>query len=262
MRLITIVCCIGANALTAQWQVPVPVVLDGPQPEQRQVIGLEDPVSSSSGVSVDAARALATSFAQVTGTAVLTATLTPAPMGYAAGMVVPIMPAQANAPNASLDLNGLGPVPIVKLGGLPLDSADLTVDAPHRLVYDGSSFHLLTAATRPCPAGYQVGSREFCIADSSQEALDFLDAGTACRDANARLCTWSEWVHACLSKPGFIGSVLDFEWVDHAANNTSNAKRVGRGSDGSSAEDLGIGCIHGHHTLPTNPTRFRCCTSR
>jgi hypothetical protein len=56
--------------------------------------------------------------------------------------------------------------------------------------------------------------------------------------------------------------VLNYEWVDHAANNSSNAKRVGRGSDGNTGDDLGIGCTHGHHAAPTAQTRFRCCMTR
>jgi hypothetical protein len=262
MRPVACALILAAFPALAQWQVPLPVVLDGSDPGQRQVIGLADPAVPEAGVSVVAGRANATRYAEASGTLVLTASLFPAPAGYSTGMVVTLIPSEANLAGAEIDLNGLGPMPVVKLGGVPLDSADLAVGVPHRFVFDGTSFQLLGSAYRPCPAGYSIGGREYCIADSSQAALPFIDAGSACFNANARLCTWSEWTHACLSKPGFIGSIVDYEWVDHAANNTSNAKRVGRGDDGSAGTDLGIGCIHGNHTLPTNPVRFRCCTSR
>lgn len=252
---------ISATA-AAQLQVPVAIELTGAEPADRQVTGLADPLSSDAGVSLDAARASATTFATASGTDPLIAALTPAPTGYTAGMSIVIVPQQANAAGASLDLNGLGAVPMVKLGGLPLDSADLTVGLPHRLVYDGQRFQLITSAYRPCPAGYRIGAREYCIADSSREALTFIQANAFCADAGARLCTFAEWIQACVSEPSFLGTVLDFEWVDHAANHIGNAKRVGKGSDGQTGDDMGIGCMNGSHADPNTPTRFRCCVSR
>lgn len=247
---------------TAQLDTPVPVQLIGASDADRQVTGLADPLSPTSGVSVDAARANATNFATASGAAVLTADLIPIPSQYTAGMVVSIVPQMANLSGAMLNLNNLGAVPIVKLGNLPLDSADLVPGLPHRLVFDGSVFQVLSSLYKPCPAGYHIGSREFCIADSSQDSTTFTEAGTICQSSGARLCTFSEWLHACLSSPSFIGTVLNYEWVDHAANNSSNAKRVGRGSDGNTGDDLGIGCTHGHHAAPTAQTRFRCCMTR
>lgn len=242
--------------------MPVAVTLSGAQPSERQVTGLANPISNDAGVSVDAARNNATKWAHASGTTQLVAALTPAPLGYSAGMSVLIVPQEPNAPGATINLNGLGEVPIVKLGALPLDSADLSVGVPHRLVHDGQQFQLISSAYRPCPAGYRIGAREYCIADSSNEALTFTQAGTFCAGIGARLCTFSEWIHACISSPSFIGTVLNYEWVDHAANNTTNAKRVGRGSDGNTGDDLGIGCTNGHHSDQANPTRFRCCISR
>jgi len=251
-----------AAKAVAQLDAPVPVQLVGASPADRQVTGLADPLSPAAGVSVDAARANAVSFAQATGTSVMSATLIPAPAQYVAGMTVSIVPQEANLAGALINLNGLGPVPMLKHGNLPLDSADLVPGAPHRLIFDGSAFQVIGSVYRPCPAGYRIGAREYCIEEFSHDSLTFVQAGTFCQSGGARLCTFGEWLHACLSTPAFIGTVLNFEWVDHAANNGDNAKRVGRGSNGNTPEDSGIGCTNGHTASPGAFTRFRCCITR
>ena len=262
MRSLLLLASLIAAEAVAQLDAPVPVQLVGAAPADRQVTGLADPLSPAAGVSVDAARANATSFAQATGTAVLIATLIPAPAQYTAGMVVSIVPQEANLAGATLNLNGLGPMPIVKHGDLPLDSADLVPGAPQRLIFDGSAFQVIGSVYRPCPAGYRIGAREYCIEEVSHDSLTFTQAGTFCQSGGARLCTFGEWLHACLSTPAFIGTVLNFEWVDHAANDGSDAKRVGRGSNGNTSDDQGIGCTNGHSAVPSALTRFRCCITR
>lgn len=247
---------------TAQLEVPVHVEMNGSNAQDRQITGLSAPQSADAGVSADAVRNNAVSFCTVNGTLVLVGALVPAPASYTAGMLVTIYPSEANAPAAQLALNGLGPEPIVKAGGLPLDSADLAPGVPHRLVFDGTQFRLLSSSYLPCPQGFHVAGREYCIEDSVRTPLAFDDAMEACVGIGARLCTFAEWIHACQADPGFIGTVLDYEWVDHAANNASNAKRVGRGSDGNSPDDLGINCRHGHHSLWSSLTGFRCCKTR
>jgi hypothetical protein len=254
----------GCAALlaTAQLEVPVRIVLNAPEVQDRQITGLAAPQSADAGVSADAVRENAVSFCTVNGTLVLAGSLVPAPSGYTTGMLVTIYPTEANASGAQLDLNGTGPAPIVKAGGLPVDSADLAPGVPHRLVYDGVQFRLLSSSYLPCPQGFHVAGREYCIEDSVRTPLSFPDAMEACVGIGARLCTFAEWIHACQADPGFIGTVLDYEWVDHAANNQSNAKRVGRGSDGNLPDDQGINCRHGHHSLWSNLTGFRCCKTR
>jgi hypothetical protein len=239
----------------------VPLVLNGSTPEQRQIKGLADPVDSSAAVSLAAARDNATTYAVAIGSVVIVANLSPAPSSYATGMVIHLLPQQANSPGAQLDLNGLGLRPLAKQGGLPLDSADLFPGIPARLVYDGTSFILLGNTYLPCRLGYRAVAREFCIEDSSRAALNFFDAAKACTDLGARLCSFSEWTHACRNIPDFMGTVPTYEWVDSAANNATDAKRLGYGSDGSANPDSS-GCAYGSTTAPTNFARFRCCTNR
>ncbi len=247
----------------AQLESATRLVLTGSAPEQRQVEGLAYPVSADAAVSVDAARNQATSFVEVNGSAVLEGDLSPAPSAYTAGMLVTMVLTESNSAAATVSLNGLGPRLLLKHGGLPLDSADLVPGVPVRMAYDGQAFRVLSSTYLPCRQGYSIGAREFCIEDSAQADTTFLAALQHCRSKDARLCTFAEWVHTCQSNPGFIGTVLDYEWVDSAANNANGAKLVGNGGDGTAGSPVGINCGHGGQASISNGRgRFRCCTHR
>ncbi len=252
------------SALTttmAQWDVPVRIVLDGEGPADRQVTGLADPIQRDAAVSLDAARHNVLNHALASGSDVLTATLLLAPEAYTAGMSLILECETANADSAVLDLNGTGPVPLLRPDGHPVRAGDLRPGEPIRLVYLGGNFHVLSTITRPCPPAFTAIGRDYCIADTAQAASPFYQANLACHDQGARLCTFAEWINACQRIPGFFDTVLEFEWVDHAANSSNHAKRVGYGSNGQGIPD-GAGCNFGGSIGHTNPTRFRCCTNR
>jgi len=245
----------------AQLEVGVPLILVGPSSSDRQVTGLGEPVQPSDAVSLDAARGESYSTTFVTGTSALLGDLTPAPGGYVPGMMVTIVPISINADGATLDLNGLGPRPIIKAGGAPLSFGDLRPQVPARLAYDGDSFQLVSGTGLPCMAGFLTINRGYCIAEDPFEATSFFNAVTTCSDLGARLCTISEWSHACRTVQGFFATVVEAEWVDHAANNNTGAKLVGHGIDGG-AGGAGSGCEYGGQDASNTNHRFRCCTNR
>jgi hypothetical protein len=144
---------------------------------------------------------------------------------------------------------------------LALDAGDLQPDVPARLIYDGERFQLVSAIQLPCKAGFSAVNKAYCIADSAAEAATFFAATNLCATQGGRLCTFSEWAYACRSMTGFLATVGSAEWVDHAANYTNGAKLVGAGIDGEVAQP-GVGCTYGGLDLPTNPYRYRCCTTR
>ncbi|HRD51407.1 MAG TPA: hypothetical protein PKY96_02045 [Flavobacteriales bacterium] len=247
----------------AQWDVPVRIELDGAEEPKRQVIGLAPPLAPDAAVSVDASRNSSTTFTSVAGSAVFTGTLVPPPAGYAPGMILSIVPSQTNEHGVLLDLNGLGPRPIINRSGLPVDSAALPVGKPARLMYDGQAFRVLSSLLVPCPAGYATAGREYCIESVPNPDTTFYGAVYVCRMKGARLCTMGEWVNACLANPAFIGTVLSHEWVDSAANNNDGAKRVGGPGDGISGGATGIDCLFGGWaSYNAGSSRFRCCTNR
>lgn len=252
-----------AFPICAQLELPVPLHLTSSDASERQVVGLGYPLTSDAAVSVDAARFSATKQAVVSGQQVLVGNLTPMPSGYTMGMIVNVIPDSVNTWDAVIDLNGLGSRPLLKSSGTPIDSADLRPGVPARLLYDGSGFRVISSILMPCPEGYFEGGREYCIESESRADTSFYGSVGVCRKSGARLCTMAEWVHACTSNSWFIGTVLNHEWVDSAANNTNGAKRVGNGGDGTPDGPVGIDCLHGSWAAyPTGISRFRCCKSR
>lgn len=260
MRVLSISLMLITGTCFGQWDVPVRLILDGPAPEDRQVTGLADPTSTDAGMSVDAYRRHVVSSAQSTGGSTLVAVLDPPATSYDAGMSIYLTLSSFNSPGCSIRLNDLEDKPVVKWGGLPLDSADLIPNVPNRFVYDGERFQYMGAVLIPCPSGYSIGNNNFCIEDNVRPAATFYQAASTCRQQGGRLCSFADWLFAC---PRLFESQLttDAEWVDSAANSANTAKTVGYGSNGTTT-DLGIGCQRGTNRSPTLEAPFRCCTTR
>jgi hypothetical protein len=138
-----------------------------------------------------------------------------------------------------------------------LDSADLRAGVPITLAWDGAAFQVLTQLHGSCPAGSTPISPDACIDVNSRDTVNFYAANVRCANANGRLCTFSEWIHACQRDPAFLGTVLDYEWVDHAANDTNKAKAMG--IDGTTLQPS---CQGGGLRVPTGLYRYRCCYDR
>ena len=74
-----------------------------------------------------------------------TASVTPAPVEYTTGMLVLIKFNNTNTGAATLNLNGLGAIPIKRLDGSALVSGDFYSGMVAALVYDGTNFQILNA---------------------------------------------------------------------------------------------------------------------
>lgn len=261
MHVVLLTAYICALPCHAQLEVPGPIVLDGQASEDRQIHGLADPLTPDAGMNLDAARATATSYTMLQGSASMTGTLFPAPDAYVVGMAVTVVPMVTNSAAATLDLNGLGPRFIVKQGSVALAAGDLEPQVPVRVIYDGEHFQLISSVQLHCPEGQSVVTREYCISDSAFAATSYFNAAAQCAVQGTRLCTFSEWAFACRSMPGFLATVQEAEWVDHAANYTNGAKLVGAGIDGEDVAS-GTGCALGGLDLPTGVHQYRCCSNR
>lgn len=254
---------IGLLALNgrAQWDVPAPLILNGSAPEDRQVVGLGNPVSPDAAISAEGVRNQTASYSTASGPVWLVS-LSPEPIAYSAGMLITIVPDAHSTAGQQIDVNGLGARDLVRGDGSPLDTADLRAGFPARAIYDGTRFLVIGTIYRPCPAGYSPGGRSFCIEDSTITGVNFFDAVAACNSRNARLCSYNEWIQSCNRLQGFLGSVLGSEWVDDATNDLSDAKVVGYGGDGLADTEVAIGCDRGTTTPPTNLRAYRCCRHR
>ncbi|HNR56152.1 MAG TPA: hypothetical protein PKJ19_13360 [Flavobacteriales bacterium] len=156
--------------------------------------------------------------------------LTPAPSDLVPGMVLTIVPLEVNAPAPTLALNGLTGRPILKGDGIALDAGDLRPGVPVRVIFDGTVFQLVSATFLGCSSGYVPVTNTYCIADQPGEAATFYDAIAACGAQGGRLCTISEWSHACSSLPWFFGTVTQAEWVDHGPITTPGRSSLVWGS--------------------------------
>lgn len=248
---------LSCGLLSAQWTVPGPVVLDGNEGSARQVLGLASPLDERDGMSLSEARSRAVITASGTGASILAITLDPAPSTLVPGMEISLIPSSAHPAAPTLQVNGFGPYPIVRATTLPLDSAEMPVGAPARLVFDGERFHLLNNGARPCPTGFTAATNNLCVADSSRAAADFRNASLQCAQLNARLCSLSEWAMGCQRVPGFLATVSSLEWVDHATNSQDQGKLAG-----IDRLTQVIGCTFGDTDVRTALRRFRCCTTR
>ena len=76
----------------------------------------------------------------------LTAALTPAPSANTAGMVVRVKTAATNTGAATLNVNGLGALPIVTLKGVAIEAGDLPADSVMTYVCTGTQWMLAGAA--------------------------------------------------------------------------------------------------------------------
>lgn len=240
-----------------QWEVPVRVALTGPTVNERQVTGLAAPQEGTDGVSLEAAREQRVSYATASGQNALSASLNPAPSGLSTGLTLTLVPAMANTGPVTLDLNGQGTAPVVKHVSQPLDSADLRPGVPVTLAWDGAAFQVLTQLHGSCPPGSTPISPDACIDVTSSDTVNFYTANVRCANANGRLCTFSEWIHACQRDPAFLGTVLNYEWVDHAANDANKAKAMG--IDGATLQPS---CQGGGLRVPTGLYSYRCCYDR
>lgn len=262
-RLILVVLLLlgSTRAGICQWDLRTSLSLTGSDPNDRQVLGVHDPEQPADAVSLGAARRNATTRVIVSGSTDLTGDLLPAPAQLTAGMVITILPMAMNTAAPTLALNGLPAYPILKENGNGLDVGDLRPGLPARLGFNGAAFQLLSSTFLACPDGSIAVGAAYCINQWPGEQASFFDALEACGAQGGRLCTISEWSHACSSIPSFFGTVSQAEWVDHAANNLTGAKLVGVGIDGGGVGE-GSGCEFGGQSPPTNLFPYRCCYNR
>lgn len=257
MRVLVIISLLLGVAAQAQLHVPSTVVLTGSADSLRQVTGLSVPSEATDGLSAGAVRMQHVHHAVAQGTDQLTISLDPAPTTYLPGLMIDLVPSQSNTAAVTLNVNGLGAVPVTKAVDQALDSADLRTGVPVHLVHDGTRFQVVSELKPSCPEGYFPISDRVCIASTPQDPITFWNAITYCSDRNARLCTFAEWTAGCLMANGFFPTVDDYEWVDHAANDTDKAKRVG-----VNGTTLLPDCQGGGHRIPGGVSKFRCCITR
>ncbi|MBP6574063.1 MAG: hypothetical protein KA230_06425 [Flavobacteriales bacterium] len=241
----------------AQWNVPVPLVLDGASTDDRQVKDLSLPTEVDHGANAASVRERSTTYAVAQGVDDLTVALVPTATAYTAGMLVSISPVSTNTGGSTLNIDGLGTMPIMKFTNLPLDSADLRAGVPALMVFDGAAFQLISQTGIACPPGFLDVSRDVCVEAVPYGPANWYTAVSQCSARGLRLCGWADWFRGCSMPGGFVNTIVEYEWVDSAANDNNHGKRVGL-ETGTTNPD----CYAGGTQIPLGMNNFRCCYNK
>lgn len=244
-------------AVMAQLESPVPIVLEGSTNADRQVKGSELPTAPDHGASAEAVRSQAVQWATASGTNTLTASLTPSASIYSAGMLLSLVPGVANDTAVTLNVDGLGAVPVLKFTNEPLDSADLRPGIPVLLVFDGAAFQLISQSGIACPPGMLEVNRDVCVEATPSGPSSWYNAVSTCNLRGFRLCGWADWFKGCSMAGGFVNTIVEYEWLDNASNDNNQGKRVGLAT-GTTTPD----CYGGGTMIPSGSNNFRCCFNK
>lgn len=214
----------------AQVSVDHPVVLTGTDPGERSITGLAPARTDDALIDVDGARS--GRYHQATATqngASLILAMGPACTAYTNGLEVRFTaPGQAMGA-VTVDIDGLGARPLLRSDGARPGFGDIEAGQLVGMVYRDSAFVLMGRANDHCPAGFIALNERLCIQGNDTLNMSVFSATSWCMERGARLCTWDEYVYACLKEnPQFEGFADDWEWVDDTSDHTHTAFQVGR----------------------------------
>lgn len=241
----------------AQWEFGTRLNLVGDSSNQRQVFGVNNPTDLEDGVPADAVRDQKVMYDEVNGGAIIQLNLSPAPVSYVNGLTVSFALTTYADSAAPISVNGLGNVPLVKNGGISLDSAELRLSRPYHAIYYNSIFHLLSTSSPACPFGFEIVTKDYCMESFPTTATTFFNAARQCSDRGGRLCSMGEWMRGC-KKTNLSSTITNWEWVDSAANHSGDAKLMGLDPVTFSTPD----CEYGITRAPSLSANVRCCYSR
>ncbi|MFZ1689177.1 MAG: hypothetical protein WAU70_17270 [Flavobacteriales bacterium] len=226
---------IGPAALIAhlafgQVNLDKPLVLTGADPTDRRIDGLAPATSLNNLVTLGAAQGGSLAWALTSGGAnAVLLTLQPATLAYTNGLRVRWIPTASNTAAVTLDLDGLGPVPLRDRTGLSLPVSALRSGLPAEAQYADSMFILLGSEPTGCPDGYLQANARLCIMQGEGPALNWFAAAQYCAERGAALCTWDEYLFTCQALQGQLAGLFNnWEWIDDTSDHTHSVDQIGR----------------------------------
>lgn len=218
---ILLLLCIEVNA---QVTFGNKVTLTGNIDEDRQVVNISStPTALNQAVNVEVLQTNYLKYANAAGDGnTIEITLTIAPLQYVEGMSIYVKANQNNTGGITLNVNGLGAVPVLKNVTQPLVAGEIISGQIFHVVYDGSSFQLLSDLQKTCPAGFLSVNDSYCIEIDERTPKMFYEAMEACGAIGAKLCDWDEWFYACqhsVVSLGLNNMIGNYEWLDEGGNN-------------------------------------------
>lgn len=238
-----------------QVHVDVPLHLTATDSTQRQVEGLAAPLHESDLITLGTARQGAVHWGTTGGNATaITLTLSPPAGAYSNGMLVRFLPTLRSAGQVTLNVDGLGAVPLRAHEGARVPWGLLEPGRIAEAIFVDSVFVLRARALQGCPPGYVQANERLCIqAGDGGTNMSFYDASLYCMDRGARLCSWDEYIHACNAVQGQLTGLFDdWEWLDDTSDHTHTADQVGRWNCHSQRS-------MGATDHPLNHAKPRCC---
>ena len=235
----------------AQVSIDQPVLLTGPD-GSRRIDGLGAPAQSSALITLESAAqgswhwgtALASNQA-------ITLTLQLPITEYREGLLVRFLAPADLAGGITLNVDGVGPLPLVRPDGLTPVLGQLRQGVECEALHAGGRFILLSASERGCPPNTVPVTERFCIDQSSVANQIIYSAMSHCANRGGRLCTWDEYHAACVLVGVQLTSMFNaWEWIDDTSNHTHTADQAGRATC-QSQRSAGV---------PTTTTgETRCC---
>lgn len=230
MRITSALSLALATGVCAQVSVDKPVHLTAADPEQRQVTGLGSPTQEDALIDLHTARTGSVHWAQAGGTTTaITLSMTPATTAYRDGLRLRFIPAIAVAATATLNVDGLGPVPLVGPEGSAPAVGLLAPGRVAEVIFSDSVFTISARPTPGCPVGFLQANDRLCIQVSEGANVSIFTAVQQCTAKGAAICSWDEYIHACTLLSGQLTNMFnDWEWIDGTSDHTHTANQAGR----------------------------------
>ncbi|MCB9170768.1 MAG: hypothetical protein H6597_03695 [Flavobacteriales bacterium] len=240
--------------LQAQVQLEGPLILTAPDSTERTVLYVAPPATDSSLITLGVSRSDAVHWATVGGSInAITLSLTPPASRYTEGMVVRFIPQQTTGGSVTLNVDGLGARQLLGRERLDIPLSDLIAGQLAEARFTDSVFVLMPHPSNGCPEGFLAANDHLCFQQDDGAVMYFYDASSYCTRRGARLCTWDEYIHACVALgPLLSGLFDDWEWMDDTSDHTHTVDEVGRWECQSQRSVSGE--VH-----PNYQAQVRCC---
>lgn len=243
-----------AGLCTAQVHVDKPIVLTGADPAARQVEGLAPADQEDALIDLAGARSGRYHWGVAGGTAnAVTLAMDPPCAAYTTGLHVRFLPVRVSAGAVTLNVDGLGPKRIYRNDGLPVAFGELEPGRVADAIYVDTAFFLTARAARACPQGFLQVNDSYCLQQNDTLSTSIFSASRWCQDRGAQLCTWDQYLNACVAlQTELQGLFDDWEWIDDTADHTHTAGQAGRWQCRSERS-------WGAAEHPNNNAQVRCC---
>jgi hypothetical protein len=219
----------------SQVLVDKPVMLEGANDASRQVSGLRNADSEGDALNARSLQYGAYQYAEVLGGDEWLAAFSPSTSSLFTGMRLILRVQNGSTGPATLNVDGLGAVPVRKDGSRPLEAGDIAPGETVSLVFDGGVFQLISSRRmdrKPCPPGTAAVGELYCIELQEHDSTDYPTAAIICGSQNMQLCSWAQWYVGCTraTELGLQNMIGNWEWTNSPANSDIQARVVGQSS--------------------------------